>query len=107
MSEPVKSTFKELDAGTLFTALNFWEETDETTGKKFLRHCVGIWAWQDVKSVLTMMEPNTFDAVGGPKCTLNWNDGFIHIVADYQQVAQAYRRWRQRYGRWPLTFLPS
>ncbi|TPG66070.1 hypothetical protein [Hymenobacter nivis] len=99
MKENPLSTFKELDAGTLFTAVNFWEETDDTTSQKYVRQMTGTWAWEDVKSVLTMMEPSTFDEVPGPKCSLCWNDGFIHLIADYQEVLTAYRRWRLRYKR--------
>ena len=106
MSElPSKSTFEVLDNGTLFTALNFWEETEVHAGieHKFLRYSYGTWAWENVKSVLEMMTPNTFE-IKGPMCTLNWNDGFIHILADYREVQLAYRRYRLRYGGPALTF---
>lgn len=67
--------------------------------QKFLRTSIGVWALQDVKSVLQMMTPNSFGDYGitGPMTTLNWNDGFIHIMADYQAVQAAWRQYRQQY----------
>ena len=34
----------------------------------------------------------------GPTCVLLWKDEHLHIRAEFGQVLQAWRRYRQRFG---------
>ena len=90
--------FKMLDGNTLFTVQQFWAHTDDTTGQKEVRECIGTWQWEMVWSVQTMSS-NVLPEVEGPRCVIELAGQFLYLRADYQTVLTAWRQYRQRYEK--------
>lgn len=95
--EPEEKLWKELDGGTLFMAVNFWQ-----TDTKVMRFASGIWPWEEISSVEHISEDIMPDVQ--PRCALKWQGAYLYLQVDFDIVATAWRKWRLRYGRTHLTF---
>jgi len=89
--------FKELDGNTLFMATNFWQAE---TG--VMRFATGIWPWEEISSVEHISEDIMPEVQ--PRCALKWQGAYLYLQVEFTVAANAWRRYRLRYGSKHLTF---